>query len=188
VRSALFALLLTLPLAAALSACEGDSFLTDATVVRDSVELAAPTATVDLPSALDFTNAGAGIALRRPERTEDAQQWDLALRRTETSGFALRTFEAPGQSLRGAGLSAQASDFEALERAPRNSSDYTTGLIPISVGNVFAVRSRQYSTGLGFACTAFGKLKVVSVDAVAGTAKLAVIANAGCDDERLTAD
>ncbi|HEU0013650.1 MAG TPA: hypothetical protein VFQ45_08190 [Longimicrobium sp.] len=186
-RSAFYALL-ALTLAAAMSACEGDSFLTDATVIRDTIELAAPGSSAELASAIDITNAANGIAVRRPERLEDAQQWDLALRTTESGGLALRTFEAPGQGLRGAGLSLQTTDFEALERAPRNSSEYTSGLVNIAVGNVFTVRSRQFGTSLGFACTTFAKLKVVAVDAAAGTARFAIMANAGCDDERLVAD
>ena len=177
------AVLLSLAAAAAgLSGCDDNSMFAEARIITDTVTIAVPGSPSGLHSALDLVREAPPFALlRRPERTEDAQQWDLALRRVE-GGLALRPYSAPGSGLRGAGLAPAGTDFDRLERAPRGIPPYQYEQLAISEGASYVFRSRIYGGG----CTKYAKGRILETDLEAGTARMVIAINENCEDERLT--
>jgi DNA-binding transcriptional LysR family regulator len=172
--------------AVALAACGDSSTAVEARIVSDTVTLAVPSAEASEPSAIDLVRDQPPFTFRRfPERLGDAQQWDLALRRAD-AGLALRPYSIPGAALRGTGIAVASTDYDRLDRAPRGTAAYRFSTTPIALGTTYVVRSRQYAPGPGAVCTKYGKLKVVALDAAAGTARIAVSVNENCEDERLT--
>lgn len=168
-----------------LSACEDNGFLADVLLSTDTVTIGLPGG--PLASALDLVReTGTSPLLRRPETLADAQSWDLALRRTEGGGLALRPYEATGTGLRGASIAIADRDYDRAEKAPRPIGAYSSATMPLSAGATYYVRTRQF-TGFGV-CHKFAKIKAVALDVAAGTATIAVVINENCDDERLTDD
>ena len=188
VRFARFAVLTTALFAssALLGACGDDPLFPDVTLSVDTVTLTVPGA--DQPSALDLVQAQPPFTLlRRPELLRDAGEWDIALRRGDT-GLVLRPYEAPGSPYRGAGVGTASQDYDRISEAPRGSGSYSDAGLPATQGGVYFLRSRQYPNSNGALCVNYAKAKLLSVDAAAGTAQVAVTLNDNCDDERLKDD
>lgn len=178
-RAVLYAGLLLLPAAALMGGCD-DTFLGDPILARDTAFVAAPTSESGRATAIDLSN---GNAPRRPEFPFDAQQWDLQLRQ---NGGAF--FLAPIQNntvRRGAGVRAATGEFEQIDEAPRDRDTYSNEPIAVTEGSVYFAHSRDI-TGAG--CHKWAKLRILDLDAAAGTADLVVVSNQSCDDERLTLD
>jgi hypothetical protein len=172
----LFAFVL-IPSAVVLSGCEDPFNLGDPVLALDSLRLAAPTSQVNIPTAVDVNN---GNALRRPELPSESSAWDFQLRQNGSS-FSLVPFGTLGR-LRGAGIRPADAPFETAEEAPRGRGEYTRTGVPIAPGQSFYVQTREAQNSL---CVKYGILKVLSVSADSGTARLAVRSNQNCDDERL---
>ncbi|HEX8692142.1 MAG TPA: hypothetical protein VF746_06975 [Longimicrobium sp.] len=162
---------------AALAGCD-DPLGFDPQLLPDTVTLAAPTSASTLPSAIDLAVLN---ALRRPELPVDAQSWDLQLRQ-EGAAFSFAPFPQVG-SRRGAGLAPTSEGFDDADSAPRGREDYTRTRVAITVGQTYFVQTRETSNCL---TPKYAVIKVLSVDAAAGTATVAVRSNQNCDDERLT--
>jgi hypothetical protein len=169
-------------LAIASAACDDNLGLGTPLLASDSsVIIATPNSPSGLPSAIDFTQ----LALRRPERLEHATQWDFALR---VEGGALRLVPTPFDiPSRRSLIQRSTQAYESIERAPTARSTYGDSAVTLQEGAVYIVRSRQYQVATGF-CWAYGKVKVVDLDAAQETAELSVKANVGCGDDRLEAD
>jgi hypothetical protein len=184
VRLRLIALLAPLlACAPLLSACEENGLLAELILSPDTATVALPGASVG--SALDIVRTQRDRLVRRPELLEDAEQWDVALRRNEAGALVLRPFvPVSGSGLRGAGLALASEAFEQIDEAPRGDGAYSTAPVAVSAGASYFLRSRQFS-GNGIVCVKYAKLRVVSVDQTAGTARFAMVINDGCDDERL---
>ena len=187
-RFARFAVLLALPLAAVLTACEDDPFVTETLLTRDTVSIGLPAGAEALPSALDLVRGQDPSLLRYPELVFHAEQWDFALRRPTAGSLALRPYTAPGSGLRPAGIATASGDFEAIAEAPRTASSYSTETVPIALNASYFLRSRQALLSVGATCFKYAKVKVLALDAAAGTAQLVVVINENCDDERLVED
>lgn len=184
-RLRFLALLAALACAPLLTACEENGFLADLVLSPDTVTIGLPGSAEG--SALDIVRATAGARLvRNPERLEDAEQWDVSLRRTD-AGLVLRPFDPVGSQLAGAGLAVASGDFDAIEDAPRGNSSYSSEDLPLAANGVYFVRSRQFPSG-GIPCVKYAKLKVLELNAAAGTVRFAAVINEGCDDERLADD
>jgi hypothetical protein len=183
VRLRYFALLLSLfAFAPLLTACE-DGLLTDAVVVPDTARIALPGGSTG--SAIDIVRPTSGAQLVRfPERVGDAEQWDVALRRSASGGLELRPYQPLGGGSASAGIGVGSGSFETIEEAPRADAAYQTAPLPITANGIYFIRSRQFSGG----CVRYAKARVVELDAAAGTARIALVINLGCDDERLTDD
>lgn len=187
VRFARFAVLLSIVFAssALLGACGDDPLFPDVVLSVDTVTLTVPGA--DRPSALDLVQAQPPrTLLRRPELLRDAQEWDIALRRGD-GGLLLRPFEAQASSLRGAGITLADEDYDRIDEAPRATNAYASTPLPATVGTTYFIRSRQYPVQT-ILCVNYAKAKVLAVDLVAGTARIALTQNNNCDDERLEDD
>ncbi|HEX2188477.1 MAG TPA: hypothetical protein VHG51_06235 [Longimicrobiaceae bacterium] len=185
------ALPLLAPAALALAACDDATGIGQAVVLTDTITIGAPSVAADtVPSALDVVSLdqfsiGGGVF---PERPAQADQWDVALR-LQGGTFSLVPPGAVGLEGRRAGITApiQGVTFEGLDEAPPSSRFNTTTGVPLAVGNVHVVRSRQYSLG-GGVCWQYAKVQPVALDAAAGTATLAVATSARCADTRLSAE
>lgn len=183
VRLRLIALLAPLlACAPLLSACEENGLLAELILSPDTATVALPGASVG--SALDIVRTQRDRLVRRPELLEDAEQWDVALRRNEAGALVLRPFTPVGAGLRGAGLAPATEAFEQIEEAPRGDGAYATTPLPVTAGASYLLRSRQFSSS-GIVCVKYAKLKAVTVDQAAGTVRFAMVINDGCDDERL---
>jgi hypothetical protein len=188
VRFARFAVLLSMLFVsgAVLGACGDDPLFPDVALTTDTVTLTVPG--TELPSALDLVRIQAPFALlRRPELVRDAGEWDIALRRGDT-GLVLRPYEAPGSPYRGAGVGTASQDYDRISEAPRGGGSYSDTGVPATQGGVYFLRSRQYPNSNGTLCVNYAKAKLLSLDAAAGTAQVAVTLNDNCDDERLKDD
>jgi hypothetical protein len=183
---------LLLPLMVMLAACDDPAgFRLDPIIVTDTVELAAPTASASaLPSALDIISfpgqrlIGGG---RFPERAEDAEQWDVAVR-VKNGSLVLLPAAAAGlgsQSLARAAVTRPITgqSFEALREAPSRSSFVSDSAVALQPGSVYVVRSRDVSR-----CFQYAKLEPLQLDAAAGTVRLRVATNERCGDPRLVAE
>lgn len=177
VRAILLFAFVLVPSALALGACEDPFDLGDPVLKSDSVRLAAPTSQVNIPTAIDINN---GNALRRPELPSDANAWDFQLRQ-DGGTFSLVPIATEGRS-RGAGLRVADRPFDTAEEAPRGRGEYTRGPLAITPGQSYYLQSREAQ---GSFCVKYGILKVISVSADSGTARLVVRSNQLCDDERL---
>ncbi|HEX2205327.1 MAG TPA: hypothetical protein VHG91_18605 [Longimicrobium sp.] len=174
-RTALLLALSLLPLSLALGGCDDPLGLGDAQIAADSIdlELASP-GSVD-PSAIDVLSNPPG--LRYPERSVDAQEWDVQLRRAG-AGFVLAPFTSLGGS-RAAGIVRSGTDYAAVDEAPRGRSQYSLDPVSIQEGATYFIRSRNLN------CVKYGVVKVVDLDAAAGTGRFVIRSNIACDDERL---
>jgi len=177
VRSLLLLAFVLVPSAMVLSACEDPFNLGDPVLRTDSLRLAAPTSAVNIPTAVDINN---GNALRRPEQPSEASAWDFQLRQNGAT-FSLVPFSSLGR-LRGAGIRSADAVFETAEEAPRGSGEYTRDPFAIAPGQTYFVQTREAQNSF---CVKYGILKVLSVSADSGTARLVVRSNQNCDDERL---
>lgn len=187
-RFARFAVLLSVLLASGvmMGACGDDPLFPDVALTTDTVTLTVPG--TDLPSALDLVRIQPPFTLlRRPELVRDAGEWDIALRR-EGAALVLRPYEAPGSPYRGAGVALASQDYDRIADAPRGNSSYSATGVAATQGGAYFMRSRQYPTSSGQLCVNYAKAKLLSLDAAAGTAQVAIVLNDNCDDERLKDD
>jgi hypothetical protein len=124
------------------------------------------------PSAFDLFN---GTAVR----TDLSSAWDLLFSVDPSLG---PTLMARGAVLGGdfdAGIQVSTSAFDDLTEAPED--NYTDDVpVPISVGDVLIVRSRQ-STRISFRCRLFGKMEIVSIEGSPAVATIRYVINPNCE-------
>lgn len=183
-RTAALPLFLTLVLA---SACDDPSrFTVDPMISSDTVEVAAPTSSSGLPTALDVTSSGGIIGGgRHPERQTDAERWDIAIRERDgvlvfVPSSALGFSGAVGITEALAGQT-----FDAVIEAPGSGSFITDEDVVIQEGAVYVVRSRSVPCGFGSA-SLYSKIQPIDVSAD-GRVTIRVATNEVCGDPRLVA-
>ena len=184
-----FALALSLPLVFLLAACEGDNQL-EPLLATDTLELVTPSASSNLPTALDAT-AVSGFVLggRFPEQESDAEEWDLALRLVNgqlafVPAGKIGINDAGGRSSAGITQPLNGSTFQGLELAPSSSAYVTDSSVVLSVGNVYAVRTRLIPCGLSYV-ESYAKIQPLEVNLAEQRVKLQIVANERCGDRRL---
>lgn len=176
-----------LAVAPLLTACEDDGFLQDAIVLTDTVVLGLPGS--DRGSALDLVRASSNATLvRRPERLQDAEQWDIALRRNEAGALVLHPYDALGTGARGAGITVADRDFATIDEAPRGNAAYGDDDVAATLNTTYFFRSRQFASSLGGSCVKYAKAKIIEVDQALSRVRFALAINENCDDERLSDD
>lgn len=174
-RAILPAAFVCLSLALGLGACDDPLGLGDPEIAADSIDLRVAQLNADTPSAIDILTRPPG--LRYPERSVDAQEWDVQLRRSGGS-LILAPFTLLGGS-RAAGVRLATEAFLEIDEAPRRRADYSIEPITLQEGATYFIRSRNLN------CVKFGALKVVDLDVAEGTGRFAIRSNTVCDDERL---
>jgi hypothetical protein len=169
-------------------------------LITDTVEVAAPLPGNEaLPTAVDITfDAAGGISGGRfPERSRDALAWDFVVRIRDGELMLVPAATVGVQGSRAGITRALEETFEGVREAPPQTAflvDTVTvngsevpvvGAVAMRVGSVYAVRSREVPTGLGFSvCSYFGKLQPLDVDVAAGILRFQIVANQ-CGDPRL---
>jgi hypothetical protein len=169
-----------------LSACEDGNLLGTLILSADTTAIGLPGGNAE-GSAIDIVRSSGDFDLvRNPERLTDAEQWDLALRRT-SAGLVFRPFTPVASTLRGAGITVATRGFADVEKAPRGTSAYSSDPVPVTQGGVYLLRSRQFLSGSSV-CVKYAKIQVLEIDQALSTVRFAVVINEGCDDERLADD
>lgn len=183
VRLSLLGLVLVLPVAGALSACEGNSFFGEPRLRADTVSLAAATSATSFATAIDLVPQGLTGPLESfPETPADADRYDFTVRQVGGQ-LVLRPFVPVGGGS-GAEIGRTSRDFDALREASRSGADYGEEAVPLVLNATYIMRSRPWSNGVQ-RCQTYAKAKVTALDAAAQTVSLAVVLNENCDDERL---
>jgi len=173
------AALALLPLAAGLTACD-DPLGDGLNFIRlDSLTIAAVNGPSPLASAID-------VAVQNrpsfPELPSQAGSWDLQVRQ---SGSTFYLVPNPGNgNFRGAGVQKTPRTLENPGEAPRNADAYTRTQVTVSAGDVYYVQTRQQNPECG-TVPKYGMVKVVATVPDSGVARLAVLSNQACNDERL---
>lgn len=169
-----------------LSACDDNNLLATLILSSDTTTIGVPGGTAE-GSAIDIVRSSGDFDLvRNPERLTDAEQWDLAVRRTET-GLVFRPFTPVASTFRGAGITVATRSFEDIDEAPRGSTAYSTEAVPVTLNGVYLLRSRQFASST-LLCVKYAKIRVLEVNQAAGTVRMSLVINEGCDDERLSDD
>lgn len=172
-----------------LAACDDTTnFFAEPLLYTDTVEIAAPGSALGLPSALDVTiSAGGVVGGRFPERQEDAEQWDVALR---VRNGALVFLPAPALGLRSRAAITRAlpnETYATLIEAPGRSAFVTDSAVLVQQGSVYAVRSRDDQGGIS-ACPQYAKIQPLTVDVAQQRVRLQVTTNQRCSDPRLAVE
>ena len=176
--------------AALASACESNDFNIDPLLATDTIELATPTSRVALPTAVDLTATDGFISGGRfPERVQDAEQWDLALRQVDGQ---LRLVPAGSIGLSDAGGKSRAAITEALtgrtfasvREAPARKDFVTDRGVALRQGEVYVARSRLVPCGFT-ASEQYSKIQPLEVDVAEQRVRLQIVTNGRCGDPRL---
>jgi hypothetical protein len=169
-------------LAVSMAACDEDLGLDEWNATPDTVTLYSLSRPefINQPSAYDFINH---IVLRVESPTSTGN-WDVALL-DQGNGLALVPaggFE--GQTSRAALSIVTGATFEELEEAPEDTTRFSYAAVPVTPGQVLAVRTRRASCAFSNSVR-YGKVKIIDVNAAAGTVRFASIVNPFCNDRSL---
>lgn len=168
------------------SACDGGTgYRIEPLITSDTVDLAAPGSATGLPTAVDVTSTSGIIAGGRfPERQQDAEQWDLAIRVRDgqvvfvpAGALGLSSNPAVTHPLMG-------QSFDQVIEAPGAAAFVADSAVVVQEGAVYVVRSRVFSCGFGGAAQ-YAKIQPLAVSAADGTVQLRIATNEVCGDPRL---
>ena len=124
------------------------------------------------PSAFDLFARGA-------IRTDQITTWDFLFVVDPALGPTLVGRGAALDSESDAGIQLMSFEFDDLTEAPDN--DYIVDQpVPVSVGDVFAVRSRQ-SSSISFRCRLFGKMEILAIEGSPAVATVRFVVNPNCE-------
>jgi hypothetical protein len=175
-------LLLLAAAVASVAACDDETGLDVWSAVPDTITLYSLSRPdlINQPSAYDFINH----LVLRVESPNATGNWDVAVRHEGTQLALVPASGFQGQQSRAALSVIAGSTFEELQEAPEDTLQFTTSAVPLTVGQVLAVRTRRapcaFSTSVRY-----GKIKIVDVNPVAGTVRFAAIVNPFCNDRSL---
>ena len=175
-------LLLLCAAALPLVACEEDFGLDDWTAIEDTTTLYSLSREdlIGKPSAYDFINH----FLVNVESPGATGAWDVALRH-EGGQLALVPAGAfEGQTSRAGLALITGQTFESLREAPGDTSRYTSAPVLVQPGQIYVVRTRRAQCQFSNAVR-YGKLKIIDVNAAAGTLTFSSIVNPLCNDRAL---
>jgi len=137
---------------------------------------------LNLNSGFDFVGR-TGVRIEAPSAVG---KWDLAV---DTQNGAL-VFVPPG-ALGVTGTTARIApmgdmSFEDIRRAPRDTTLYIGDrVVPVEVGNLYVVRTRQSIGSWGTRCVYYGKLQPLEADPEAGTLTFVFDVSPVCNDRKL---
>lgn len=176
---ALLAVFVALP---AVLACEDDLFRInwfsnpqEATVYSMAVP------ELNIPTGFDFIN-------RRSVRIESSQsvgRWDLAVD-TQAGELVFLTPDALDVPSRAAILMIPDTAFADVLRAPADTTLYShVEPVPLALGNVYVIRTRQVPGSFGQSCVYYAKLEPLAIDVDLGRLTFVFDASPVCNDRRL---
>lgn len=134
----------------------------------------------------------------RPTAFEMRQGQRVVLESVDAAGlwdFALDTRDGQLVFLppRSVGVQSQAgmaefpnTRFDELREAPADTAAYTTrSPVPVRMGSVYAVRTRQQAGGFGQTCIFYGKVQPLEINVEAGTLLFRFDTSPDCNNPRL---
>jgi hypothetical protein len=117
------------------------------------------------PSAFAMLD-GERVVLESPAA---AGQWDFALNR-EGGQLVFVPPRAVGVQSRAGIFVVPNVRFDEVREAPADTASYITSqTVPVSLGSIYVVRTRQQSGVFGQACTYYGKVQPLEIDVEQGT-------------------
>ena len=174
---------LALPLLAGVLACDDDLYKIKWEENPDTAylhSLARPE--LNLLSAFDFISR-IPIRIESPNATG---QWDMVLD-TEDGKLVLLAPEAVGVVGSKARIAPMGDvEFEEVRKAPSDSTRYVADEgVPVELGHVYVIRTRQQSGYYGQSCVYYGKFEVLEEDPVFGTIAFLFDVSPVCNDRKL---
>jgi len=164
------------------TACGSDPFAINWAVSPDTVllySLARPQ--LNLVSGFDFYN-------RTAVRVEDANatgNWDIAVD-TREGKIVLLPPGALGVDSRARVASLPGANFDEVVEAPADTTLYTaTSPVPVELGTVYVMRTRQGYGSFGRVCVYYAKLEPLEIDPVGGTLRFVFDSSPVCNDRKL---
>lgn len=116
-------------------------------------------------------------------RTDQSTAWDFVFAMDPGLGPTLQARESVVGVESTAGIQDSNSEFDLLILAP--AEDYTQSEpVPIAVGSVLVVRSRQ-SSALRARCRVFGKLEILSIEGSPAAATIKYVVNPNCEQQNI---
>ena len=186
VRKLALGSVVALPLLAATLACDDDLFRIKWEENPDTAflySLARPE--LNLLSGFDFISR-VPVKIESPNATG---QWDVVLD-TQGGDLVFLTPEAIGIGASKAGIATmEGMDFAEVRRAPADTTRYVVDApVPVEVGTVYVVRTRQQSGLYGQRCVYYGKFEPLEKDAVSGTLSFVFDVSPVCNSRKLFPD
>ena len=183
IRNLVFGSVMALPLLASTVACDDDLFRIRWEEDPDTAflySLARPE--LNLLSGFDFISR-IPVKIESPNSTG---QWDVVLD-TQGSELVLLTPEAMGITGSRTGIADMGDmTFEEVRRAPSDTTRYVTNVaVPVEVGTVYVIRTRQQSGLYGQRCNYYGKFKPLEKDVTAGTLSFVFDVSPICNSRKL---
>ena len=169
-------------LAVSMTACDEDLGLDEWNATPDTVTLYSLSRPefINQPSAFDFINH-IGMRVESPTSTGN---WDVALLDQGTGLALVPAGGFEGQSSRAALSVITGATFEELEEAPEDTTRFSSNPVALSPGQVLAVRTRRAPCAFSNSVR-YGKVKIIDVNATAGTVRFETIVNPFCNDRSL---
>jgi len=176
-------LVLAIPFLAGAMACGDDLFQFNWEENPDTAylySLARPE--LNLLSAFDFISR-LPIRIESPNATG---QWDMVL---DTQGGKL-VLLPPGAvgipDSKARIIPMGDMEFEEVRRAPSDTTRYIGDeAVPVEIGHVYVIRTRQQTGSYGRSCVYYGKLEPLEQDPVAGTLSFMFDVSPVCNDRKL---
>lgn len=136
-----------------------------------------------LPSAFDFLDRSR-FAVEAPG---SSNQWDVALD-TRDGQLVLLPPGALGIFNEGRIAVIEGASYDDVTEAPADTTLYSADQpLPLELGNVYVVRTREQSTTFGF-CSLYAKLEPVALDTGIQSATFIYDNNPRCEDRKLVPD
>jgi hypothetical protein len=175
--------LISVPLLAASVACDDDFWTIKWEENPDTVllySLARPE--LNLLSAFDFISR-IPVKIEAPSSTG---AWDMVLD-TQNGELVLLPPEAVGIQGSSARIAPMGDvDFTEVRRAPSDTTKYIGDApVPVEIGHVYVVRTRQRAGLYGQRCVYYGKFEPLEKDAAQGTLKFVFDASPVCNSRKL---
>jgi hypothetical protein len=167
---------------AGVAACGSDPFAIDWVESPDTVllySLARPQ--LNLVSGFDFYNR---IAVRI-EDSEATGNWDVAVD-TRNGKIVLLAPGVLGVDSKARVARLPGTTFAEVIEAPADTTLYTaTSPVPVELGSVYVMRTRQGFGSFGRVCVYYAKLEPLEIDPVGGTLRFVYDSSPVCNDRKL---
>lgn len=170
----------TLAVVAGLTACGGSTepiLIPIPDEPDESVLVDVRTGAISDPSAFDIITGDA-------VRTDQFSGWDFVFQVADDGSNLLWPRSAVIEENEDSGLYRVSMTFEQLTEAPEGGYERLES-VPVSVGDVFAARSRRDPAFGNIRCRHFAKIEILDIDPDAGTVSLLHLVNPNCEKRTL---